>query len=200
MLAYCVKFTKIIVGIPASHSASAMKLPNGGLWRSLKKMCHSKDNFGCVNEPLINIPLTNVIPDELHLLLQITDKLLQNVIDKVLERDAVEDFSKTRGQTKGINLSKLVKAINFLGILFSIWSTKNADGSESQVKEFTSLLGSQKKKLLNGLPSKLNEVLCADTCETVKQISTDSEHSYNQISDFNLSKTAANVISVQAKA
>lgn len=49
-------------------------------------------------------------------------------------------------------------------------------------------------------PSKLNEVLCADTCETVKQISTDSEHLYNQISDFNLSKTAANVISVQAKA
>lgn len=162
-------------------------------------MCHSKDNFGGVNEPLINIPLTNVIPDELHLLLQITDKLLQNVIDEVLKRDAVEDFSKTRGQTKGINLSKLVKAINFLGILFSIWSTKNADGSESQVKEFTSLLGSQKKKLLNGLPSKLNEVLCADTCETVKQISTDSEHLYNQISDFNLSKTAANVISVQAK-
>ena len=41
-------------------------------WRNLeeiKKICHSKDNVGCVNEPLINIPLTNVIPDELHLLL-----------------------------------------------------------------------------------------------------------------------------------
>lgn len=83
-------------------------------------MCHSKDNFGCVNEPLINIPLTNVIPDELHLLLRITDKLLQNVIDEVLERDAVEDFSKTRRQTKGINLSKLAKAINSLGISFSV--------------------------------------------------------------------------------
>ena len=172
-------------------------------WRNLeeiKKMCHSKDKFGCVNEPLINIPLTNVIPDELHLLLRITDKLLQNVIDEVLERDAVEDSSKTRGQKKGINLSKLVKAINSLGISFSIWNKKNADGSESQVKEFTSLLGSQKKKLLNGLPSKLGEVLYPDTCETVKQIWTDFECLYNQISDFNLSKTSANAIFVQAKA
>ena len=77
---------------------------------------------------------------------------------------------------------------------------KNADGSESQVKEFTCLLGSQKKKLLNGLPSKLGEVLCPDTCEKVKQIWTDFECLYNKISDFNLSKTAANAIFVQTKA
>ena len=55
-------------------------------------MCHSKDNFGCTHKPLIDIPLTNVIPDELHLLLRITDKVLQNIIDEVLERDAIEDF------------------------------------------------------------------------------------------------------------
>ena len=82
---------------------------------------------------------------------------------------------------------------------FSIWN-KNADGSESQMKEFTSLLGSQKKKLLNRLCSKLSEVIYPDTCETVKQIWTDFEGLYNQISDFNLSKTAPNVIFVQAKA
>jgi len=68
------------------------------------------------------------------------------------------------------------------------------------VKEFTRLFGSQKNKLLNGLPPKLGEVLYPDTCETVKQIWTDFEHLYNQISDFNLSKTAANAIFVQAKA
>jgi len=38
----------------------------------------------------------------------------------VLKKDAVEDFSKTRGQTKGINLLKLVKAPNSLGISFPI--------------------------------------------------------------------------------
>lgn len=77
---------------------------------------------------------------------------------------------------------------------------KNADGSESQIKEFTSLLGSQKKKLLQGLPSKLGEFLYLETCETVKQIWTDFEQLYNKISDFNLSQTAADAMFVQAKA
>ena len=31
------KFTKMIVGIPASHSSSTMKLPNGGIWRRSRK-------------------------------------------------------------------------------------------------------------------------------------------------------------------
>lgn len=118
----------------------------------IKRLCGSKDNFGCIHDPLLNIPIT---PDELHLLLRITDKQLQNVINEVLERDAVEDFEKPRGQPKGIFLNRLVKAISGLGVSFSIWNKRNADGSESQVKEFTSLLGIQKKKLLDELPSKL---------------------------------------------
>ena len=39
-----------------------------------------KPNYGCVNAPLIDIPLGHVIPDELHLLLRITDILIQNLI------------------------------------------------------------------------------------------------------------------------
>lgn len=89
----------------------------------------------------------NVIADELHLLLRITDKLLQNIIDEVLERDAIEDFNKPRGRPKEVYLTKLVKNINDLGISFSVWNKKYAHGSESNIKEFTSLLGSQKKKL-----------------------------------------------------
>jgi len=42
---------------------------------------------------------------------------------------------------------------------------KNAGASESQEKEFTSLLGSQMKQLRNGLPLKLGEVLYPDTCK-----------------------------------
>jgi len=90
----------------------------------IKGLGGSKDNFGCIHEPLLNIPITDVIPDEPHLLLRITDKLLQNVINEVLERDAVEDFEKSRGQPKGIFLNKLVKAINGLGISFSILEQK----------------------------------------------------------------------------
>lgn len=36
----------------------------------IKKLCKCKENnYGCINEPLLNIALTNVIADELHLLL-----------------------------------------------------------------------------------------------------------------------------------
>ena len=146
----------------------------------IKKLCNSKDNnYGCIKEPLLNISLSNVIADELHLLLRITDKLLQNVVDEILERDALDDFDKARGQPKGIHLAKLVKAINDLGIPFSVWNKKNADGSESNVKEFTSLLGSQKKKLLKGLPSKLSDLLYPDTCNTVQRIWADFEELYS---------------------
>ena len=69
--------------------------------KEIKELCKCKgNNYGCINEPLLNIPLTNVITDELHLLLRITDKLLQNVIDEVLERDAVEDFNKKKGNAQ----------------------------------------------------------------------------------------------------
>lgn len=77
---------------------------------------------------------------------------------------------------------------------------KRCRGSESQVKEFTSLLGFQWNKLLNGRPSELSEVVYPDTCETVEQIWTDFECLSDYISDFNLSKTAANAIFVKAKA
>lgn len=61
--------------------------------RGVLILCHSKDNFRCICNPLLDIRLRNA----LLLLLQITDKLLQNVIDKVLERDAVENLLKPRG-------------------------------------------------------------------------------------------------------
>ena len=166
----------------------------------IKRLCGSKDNVGCIHDPLLNIPITHVIPDELHLLLRITDKLLQNVIDEALERDAGEVFEKPRGQPKGIFLNRLVKTINGLGISFSIWNKRNADGSESQVKEFTSLLGTQKKKLLNELPSKLNDFLYPDTCATVKKIWDNFGSLYNKISDFNLTAAAANDLFDEAKA
>lgn len=89
------------------------------------------------------------------LLVRITDKLLQNKIfsDEVLEKDAIEDFNKPRGIPREVYLTKLVKKINDLGLSFSVWNKKkNADGSENDIKEFTSLLGSQKKKLLKGIP------------------------------------------------
>ena len=74
-----------------------------------------------------------------------THRLLENIITKVLERDAIADFKKTCRQPKKIYLAKLVASVNELGIPFSVWNKKNADGSESKETDCTSLVGSQKR-------------------------------------------------------
>lgn len=102
---------------------------------TIKKQCKcNKSNFGCSNPPLINISLDHVVADELHLLLRVTDRLLQNVIDEILEKDAIEDFTKPKGHTKGVNLKKFVEDVNNLGaVTFSVWYKKNEDGSNSNI-------------------------------------------------------------------
>lgn len=63
-----------------------------------------KDNFCCENEPLIFIDLDHVILDELHLLLRITDVLINNLIEDVLELDKKEDSGKKKSDdTRGVH-------------------------------------------------------------------------------------------------
>ena len=46
--------------------------------------CKSKgENYCCVNEPLLNIPLDHISLDELHLMLRITDILIGNIAEDV---------------------------------------------------------------------------------------------------------------------
>ena len=165
-----VKCLRMTDGILANYPPITTRHHSKGTYKKSRLCQCSKGNYGCINEPLLNIPLDNAIADELHLFLRITDKLLQNIIDEVLERDAIEDFNKSRGRPKEVYLAKLVKNINDLGISFAAWNKKNADGSESNIKEFTSLLGSQKKKLLKGISSRFNEFLYPDICDTVKKV------------------------------
>lgn len=44
-------------------------------------------SFGVKHNPLLNIELDHVVPDELHLLLSVTDELERNLIRQVLEQD-----------------------------------------------------------------------------------------------------------------
>ena len=121
---------------------------------NIKKQCQCKSsNYGCINPALINIDLDHVLADELHLLLRVTDRMLQNVVDEILEKDAIEDFNKPKGQPKGVLLKKFVDDVNSLGVTFFVWYKKNEDGSRSNVLEYTSLVGAQKKLLLMKHPS-----------------------------------------------
>ena len=47
----------------------------------------TKLNYGCINMPLISLELDHVIPDELHMLLRITDVLIQNLINAATSND-----------------------------------------------------------------------------------------------------------------
>ena len=125
--------------------------------------------------------------------------MLQNVVCEILEKDAIEDFNKPKGQPKGVLLKKFVDDVNSLGVTFSVWYKKNADGSRSNVLEYTSLVGAQKKLLLMKLPSMLENYLHSDTAATVMQIWNDFKEYYDLISDINLTSDLSNTAFEKAK-
>ena len=149
--------------------------------------------------PLKNIDLDHVVPDELHLLLRITDRLLENIINEILERDSIADFNKPKGSPKGLLLQNFVKDVNDLGITFSTWYKKNADGYRSNILEYTSCVRAQKKLLLCKLPSILAKYLYPDTAEIVCKIWNDFKIYYDFITDSNLQSTSADEAFNKAK-
>ena len=143
------------------------------------------NKFSVINKPLFNIELDHVILDELHLMMRITDRLTENLITEVMERDSKADIAKGKGEKKGIYLESLVATINSIGIFFSIWEKKNADGKGSGTFDWTSLIGSDKKKLMELLPPQLEQrdILFPETKETVIKLWSDFFTLYKVISD-----------------
>lgn len=146
------------------------------LKRSLKEMFElarkkkQENKFCCDHEPLLHIELDHVVLDELHLLLRILDVLVENLVKDALKWDQNENWDKRKSQHKNEHLNNLQATIRSCGVSFDIWEKTNADGKGSGQYDFTSLLGSDKKKLLNELPTKLNGIIQPDTVEVVKTI------------------------------
>lgn len=63
----------------------------------------------------------------------------------------------------------MISVINDLGITFLLWEKTNADGKGSCLYDWTSLMGSDKKKLCHLLPSQLEsrDILWPETKEIV---------------------------------
>ena len=156
------------------------------LGRSLQEMrelsTRSNDSYGCCKEPLLNIELDHIIVDELHLLLRITDILTENLITEVIEWDIEENFDKKNGNN--IHLNKLIISIRSCGISFDVWKKKNADGKESSVYDWTSLMGNDKKILLYELPEKMKDFLRLDTVGKVSKIWQDFTSVYKELSNW----------------
>jgi hypothetical protein len=81
----------------------------------------NKYNHSCNYEPLLNIELDHVIVDERHLMLRITDRLLENLINYSLDWDQLDELDRVRGEEKGVHLKKTVALIKSLGISFDVW-------------------------------------------------------------------------------
>ena len=72
--------------------------------------------YCCQNPPLIRIDPSNIVLDELHLMLRIYDILMRNLIWGMLAQDI-------QSQHKGAPascLDKLIKAIRHCGITFRV--------------------------------------------------------------------------------
>ena len=142
----------------------------------------SKDNYGCCREPLLNIELDHIVVDELHMLLRITDVLTANLMTEVTEWDVEENIENKKN--KDTHLNKLVSCIRSCGVSFAVWKRKNVDGKESNVHEWTSLIGNDKKILLHKLPEKMRDFLRPETARKVMKIWEEFAGLYKHVSDW----------------
>jgi len=113
-----------------------MKQPDNKYLVEMKRSYRSAEP-GFVRPRLINIETDHVMPDELHLLLWITDRLIENLINGAKVSD------RNRDPIKGPMMQRLIVAVRSCGVTFYIKSV-----SRDKI-EFTSLTGSDRKKCCN---------------------------------------------------
>lgn len=111
--------------------------------------------------PLIKLDPDNIIPDELHLLLRITDVLINNLISAAKTHD--KKNNRKLNLLDGPMVKALINSIRSCGVSFQIWD-KGGDF------ECTSLMGNDKKKLLQFLPSKLTDCQPPTLASDVKKL------------------------------
>ena len=100
----------------------------------------------------------------------IIDVLEKNLIINTVRWDIQSDKDKRANEPMGLHLKALVKAINDIGIPFTVWDKVDGTGKKTSGHDWRSLVGREKKLLLTRLPQHFGEVLHPETCQTVKQI------------------------------
>ena len=128
----------------------------------LRKLSDLKGDGKVCSEhvPVLHIEPKNIIPDELHLMLRITDVLIKAIINTIAAYDLLKRhklLQTTSGRKRypfntleGPMLKKLIAVINNCGVQFHIRKESNDD-----TLSWTSLMGPDKLKLLTKLPDEL---------------------------------------------
>ena len=81
--------------------------------------------------------------------------------------DREDSLNRRPMERANTHMDNLIKVINSCGVSFNVWQKIDANGRESGLQDYTSLMGSDKKLLLQKLPSKLGDVVKPETGETV---------------------------------
>jgi len=119
---------------------------------------------GLIAKPLLNIELDNVVVDELHLMLRVTDRLTRNLINAAMTDDL--KFRDISDQLQRPMILKLLKEIRSCGVSFYVHLNKTEEGGF----DFSSMVGNDKLKLLQQLPAKLVKCQPQKFYKTVKDI------------------------------
>lgn len=116
-------------------------------------------NYGVKERPLFEIDLDDVVADELHLLLRVMDVMLNNIINQAIAKDISETHCKNH--LSGPSLQTLINC----GVSFNVWAKRN-----SEALEWTSLRGSEVKKVLSHLPQHFHRFLPSNCSQKVAKL------------------------------
>jgi len=70
------------------------------------------------------------------------------LVTYVIQWDNKENLGKPQSQKSDKHLQALLRVINSCGVSFSVWEKMNGDGKGSGLFDFTSLMGSDKKTVV----------------------------------------------------
>lgn len=73
--------------------------------------------LGCINSPLLDIELDHIVVDELHLLLRISDRLIDNLVVRAAELD---HLNQTHCTGEPQHIAKLQQAVCSCGVHFKV--------------------------------------------------------------------------------
>ena len=96
--------------------------------------------------------------------------MTKSLVNEALEWDIKDNINKAPKDKTSQHLTDLVKLIRECVISFDVWEKKNADGKGSGIHDFTSLMGSDKKRLLKYLPEKLDTIIKQNNSASVTKI------------------------------
>lgn len=96
--------------------------------------------------------------------------MTRHLVMAAVNWDKKDNFNKPPSQRSTIHVDALIATFNSCGICFNIWEKLNADGKGSGIMDFTSLMGKDKKLLLQKLPDKLDGIIQPEGSSKVIQL------------------------------